>query len=75
MRCQPSLEHLGVVYEDGTEAEMVANPEIHGLRLEVFLVAPEARLREVIGTTGDRTGVERFDLRGHDGSWHSRRAE
>jgi hypothetical protein len=37
--------------------------------------APEARLREIVGTTGDRTVVERFDLRGHDSSWHSHRPE
>jgi hypothetical protein len=71
VRCHPSIEHLGVVYEDGTEVEMVATAEVDGLRFGVLLVAPEARLREVVGTTGDRAVVERFDLRGHDSSWHT----
>ena len=70
VRCHPSIEHLGVVYEDGTEAEMVAILEVDGLRFGVLLVAPQERLREVVGTAGDRTVIERFDLRGHDNSWH-----
>jgi hypothetical protein len=71
VRCHPSIEHLGVMYEDGTEAEMVETAEVDGLRFGVLLVAPEERLREVVGTAGDRTVVERFDLRGHDEHWHS----
>jgi hypothetical protein len=65
VRCNPSIEDLSVFYEDGTEAELVACGEVDGLRFGVLLVAPEARLRAVVGTDQERTVVERFDLRGH----------
>ncbi len=75
VRCDPSVEHLSVFYEDGTEAEMVTCGPVDGLRFGVLLVAPEARLREVVGTDQDRAVIERFDLRGHDASWHGHRQE
>jgi hypothetical protein len=71
VRCDPSVEHLSVSYEDGTEAEMVVSGEVDGLRFGLLLVAPGAHLREVVGGDKDRTVIERFDLRGHDASWHS----
>jgi len=75
VRCGPAVEHLSVFYEDGAEAEMVTCGPVDGLRFGVLLVAPEARLREVVGTDQDRAVIERFDLRGHDASWHGHRQE
>ncbi len=75
VRCDPSVEHLSVFYEDGVEAEMVTCGPVDGLRFGVLLVAPEARLREVVGTDQDRAVIERCDLRGHDASWHGHRQE
>jgi hypothetical protein len=71
-RCGPSVEHLILSHEDGTQAELVpcGEGEIDGLRFGVLLVAPEARLRELIGVGQDGTIIDRFDLRGHDSSWH-----
>ena len=43
VRCDPSIDHLGVVYEDGTESDMVACGEVDGLRFGVLLVAPETQ--------------------------------
>jgi hypothetical protein len=65
VRCDPSIDHLIVVYEDGTEADMVNCGEVDGLRFGVLLVAPEVRLREVVGTDQNRAVIDRFDLRGH----------
>jgi len=75
VRCDPAVEHLSVFYEDGAKAEMVTCGPVDGLRFGVLLVAPEARLREVVGTDQDRAVIERFDLRGHDASWHGHRQE
>ncbi len=60
VRCDPSIEHLSVFYDDGTEAEMVACGEVDGLRFGVLLVAPEVRLREVVGTGHDRQIIARY---------------
>ena len=49
-----------------TEAEMIACGEFDGLRFGVLLVAPEARLREVVGTDQNRAVIDRFDLRGDE---------
>jgi hypothetical protein len=75
VRCDPSVEHLSVVYEDGTATEMVHCGEFDGLRFGVLLVAADARLREVVGADHDRAVTQRFDLRGHDTSWHKHRLD
>jgi ATP-dependent Clp protease ATP-binding subunit ClpC len=76
-RCSPRVEHLILSYEDGTEAELVpcGQGEIDGLRFGVLLIAPEARLRELIGIGQDGIIIDRFDLRGHDSSWHGHRKQ
>ena len=65
VRCDPSIDHLSVVYEDATESDMIACGEADGLRFGVLLVAPETQLREVVGTDHNGTVIDRFNLRGH----------
>jgi len=75
VRCDLSVRNLSVRYEDGSEQVMVDCGEVDGLRFGVLLVAPETQLRELVGADQDGAVIERFDLRGHDASWHRRRAQ
>jgi hypothetical protein len=68
VRCDPRIERLLLVLEDGTSVDITARSGevIDGLRFGVGIVHPDSRLRELVGVGGDGTVVERFEFRCHD---------
>ena len=46
---------------------------IDGLRFGLALIDPDVRLREIVGFDSSGLVVERFDVGGHDASWHRNR--
>ena len=75
VRCDPSIVRLVLVQEPGLEMDLTrcGDGVVDGLRFGVALVDPALRLREIVGFDHAGHIVERFDLRGHDASWHGNR--
>ena len=75
VRCDPSIVRLVLVQEPGLEMDLTrcGDDVVDGLRFGVALVDPALRLREIVGFDHAGHIVERFDLRGHDASWHGNR--
>jgi Clp amino terminal domain, pathogenicity island component len=75
VRCDPSIVRLVLVQEPGLEMDLTrcGDGVVDGMRFGLALVDPSVHLREVVGSDSDGAVVERFDLRGHDNSWHRNR--
>ena len=75
VRCDPSIVRLVLVQEPDVEMDLTrcGDDVIDGLRFGLALIDSDVRLREIVGFDSSGLVVERFDLGGHDASWHRNR--